>query len=461
MDLQPLFEPRTMAVFGVSSSNFRHPANEIFTKNLLRYPVRIYGVNPRGGTINGQPICRSVAEIPEPIDLAVIAVRADLVPDVMSECVAAKTRSATVISGGFREVGRQDLQDRIVAIAKEASFPFIGPNCLGIYVPSRVDTFFLPSERMVKPAVGNVSIVSQSGGILVDQMIKFTNEGVGLAKAVSIGNKALLGELDLLDYLLRDPATRVIAFYIEGFGPNEGREFVLKANQCGKPIVVLKSGKSPGGSRAVSSHTASLAGDYANFSSALSQYGIVEAANELELVSFCESLSSYPQPIAGRVGIVTVSGGHGAMAVDACTAHGISVPVLPEDAAEELRGRLSPSVRGIASLANPIDLTGSAIDDDFVATARHLFAREEIDCVLALLLPYVPGITADLGAKLGSLATRSGKPLIAYVPHVEKYAMLIEGFEFNGAPVSPSIEGAVLMVEALRRNRSCSMPIPK
>jgi acetyltransferase len=148
------------------------------------------------------------------------------------------------------------------------------------------------------------------------------------------------------------------------------------------------------------------------------------------------------------------------MAVDACAARGISVPVLPEDAAEELRGRLSPSVRGIASLANPIDLTGSAIDDDFVATARHLFAREEIDCVLALLLPYVPGITSDLGAKLGSLAALHGKPLIAYVPHVEKYAMLIEGFEFNGAPVSPSIEGAVLMVEALRRNRPCSTPIP-
>jgi acyl-CoA synthetase (NDP forming) len=429
MDLKPLFEPRTMAVFGVSSSNYRHPANEIFTKNLLRYPVKVYGINPRGGTVNGQPIHRSVSEIPEPIDLAVIAVRADFVPDVLSECIRAKVRSATVISGGFKETGREDLQDRIVAIAKEASFPFVGPNCLGIYVPSHVDTFFLPAERMVKPAIGNVSFVSQSGGILVDHLIKFAGEGVGLAKAVSIGNKALLGELELLDYLAEDPATRVIAFYIEGFGPNEGRAFVLAAGRCGKPVIVLKSGKSPGGSKAVSSHTASLAGDYASFSAALSQYGIVEAANELELVSFCESLSIYPKPIAGSVGIVTVSGGHGAMAIDACAA------------------------REIASLTNPIDLTGSGIDDDFVATAETLFAMEEIDCVLALLLPYIPGITADLGAKLSSVAARYGKPLIAYVPHVEKYAMLIEGFELNGAPVSPSIEGAVLMVEALRRNR--------
>lgn len=454
MDLKPLFEPRTMAVFGVSSSNYRHPANEIFNKNLLRYPVRVYGINPRGGTINGETIHRSIADVPEPVDLAVIAVRADFVPGVLSECIAAKACSAVVISGGFGEVGRQDLQERIAAIAREASFPFIGPNCLGIYAPSRVDTFFLPGERMVTPAVGNVSFVSQSGGILVDQMINFTNEGVGLAKAISVGNKALLGELDILDYLVADPSTKVIAFYIEGFGANEGREFVFKAGKCGKPVVVLKSGKSPGGSAAVSSHTASLAGDYASLSAALSQYGIVEAVNELELVSFCESLSAYAKPIEGRVGIVTVSGGHGAIAVDACTARGIAVPALPEESREALRKTLSPSVQGIAALINPVDLTGSGIDEDFVATARFFFAREEIDCVLALLLPYVPGITSDLGAKLSNVARQCGKPLIAYVPHVEKYAMLIEGFNLNGAPVSPSIEGAVLMVDALRRNRS-------
>lgn len=454
MDIKPLFEPRTMAVCGVSASNYRHPANEIFTKNLLRYPVKVYGVSPRGGAINDEPIYQSIAEIPERIDLAVIAVRADVVPGVLTACIEAGVRSAVIISGGFTEVGRQDLQDRIVAIAKEAAFPFIGPNCLGVYVPSLVDTFFLPGERMVRPVIGNVSFVSQSGGILVDQIIKFTNEGVGLAKAISIGNKAMINEVDILDYLAADQATKVIAFYIEGFGRNEGRAFVQKAEKCGKPVVVLKSGKTAAGRSAVSSHTASLAGDYDAFSAVLSQYGIVEAANDLELVSFCESLSKYAKPIEGRVGIVTVSGGHGAMAVDACAARGIVVPTLPENIREELRRSLSPSVQNIAALTNPIDLTGSGIDEDFVATARLLCSREEVDCILALLLPYVPGITSDLGAKLSSVVRHCGKPLIAYVPNVGKYAMLIEGFELNGVPVSPSIEGAVLMVEALRRKRS-------
>ncbi|MEW6334338.1 MAG: CoA-binding protein [Thermodesulfobacteriota bacterium] len=453
MDLKPLFEPRTMAVFGVSGSNDRHPANEIFNKNLLRYPVRVYGVNPRGGTINGEAICRNISELPDPIDMAVIAVRADIVPEVMEQCIGAKARSAVVISGGFTEVGRADLQERLVAIAREGDFPFVGPNCLGIYVPTRLDTFFLPGERMVNPVVGNVSFVSQSGGILVDQMIKFSNEGVGLAKAISIGNKALLGELDLLDYFAADAATKVIAFYIEGFGENEGRQFVIKAKKCGKPVVVLKSGKSPGGGRAVSSHTASLAGDYASFSAVLSQYNIVEAANELEFISFCESLSTYAKPIEGRVGIVTVSGGHGAVAVDACAARGLRVPELPEELREELRKRLSPSVQEIAALANPVDLTGSGIDEDFVATVKTFCSMDNIDCVLALLLPYVPGITSDLGARLGGIARQCGVPMIAYVPNVEKYAMLIEGFTLNGSPVAHSIEGAVLMVDALRRNR--------
>jgi acetyltransferase len=259
----------------------------------------------------------------------------------------------------------------------------------------------------------------------------------------------------MLSYLVDDPATKVLAFYIDGFGRNEGRDFVRAARQCSKPVVVLKSGKSPGGSRAVSSHTASMAGDYASLSAALSQHGVVEAATELELISFCEALSAYPVPVGGKVGIVTVSGGHGAMAMDACARYGITVPPLSEKSQEEIRSRLGRSVAGIASLGNPIDLTGSAVDDDFVACADTLFSMDGIDCVVALLLPYIPGITSDLGSKLSNVTTRHGKPMVAYVPHVEKYDMLIEGFELNGVPVSPSIEGSIEMVRALGRKRPC------
>lgn len=455
MNLAPLFEPRNMAVIGVSLGNDRHPANVIYNKNRLRYPLQVYPVNPHGGKLHGETIFRNVEEIPEEIDLAVVAVRAEYVPDTFRSCIRKGVRGAVVVSGGFAESGRPDLQEQIVSIAREAHFPFIGPNCIGVYSPAQVDTFFLANERVVRPEPGNVALVSQSGGILVDQMIKFAAEGTGMSRAVSIGNKAMLTELDMLSYLEEDPKTGVIAFYIEGFGHNEGRKFIVAASACCKPVIVLKAGKTAGGQRAVSSHTASLAGDYEVTSSILKQYGIVEARNEQELVNFCEALSRYPQSIQGHVGIVTGSGGHGALAADVCASLDLSVPVLPETVQQALRQGLSPSIRSIATVGNPVDLTGSCIDDDFLWAVDRLSAMPEIDCIVVLLLPYTPGVTLDLSARLSQLPRQTGKPLIAYVPHVERYRILIEGFELNGVPVAHSIEGAILMAESMRRYRRC------
>jgi acetyltransferase len=455
VNLDVLFQPQSIAIVGVSRRNDRHPANVIYNKLHLRYPVRVFPVNPKGGRLQREVIYPSIKDIPETVDLAIIAARAEFVPDIMADCIASGVGGATVISGGFAESGHHDLQDRMVQIARGADFPFVGPNCLGIYVPEHFDTFFLPGERLVRPDRGDVAFVSQSGGVLVDQMVKFAGQGIGLSLAVSIGNKALLTELDMLRYLADDPQTRVIAFYIEGFGHREGRAFVEAAKACTKPVIVLKSGKSQAGQRAVTSHTASLAGDYQVFANILAQHGIAEAKNEFELLSFCESLSCYQTAIGNRIGIITVSGGHGALAVDACAAQGLQVNELTQEIQSQIREKLSPSIRAIAPLTNPLDLTGSAVDEDFIAAATALSRTPGIDAILILLLPYSPAISADLGARLSHVYRREGTPLIAYVPHVEKYRMLIEGFELNRVPVSSSIEGAVLMAEALRRCRTC------
>jgi acyl-CoA synthetase (NDP forming) len=454
LNFKALFEPQTMAVVGISLTNDSHPANVIYYKNYLRYPVKTYGVNPRGGVHKDERIFARIGDIPEKIDLAVIAVRAEVVPGVLEECIKAGVGGAIIVSGGFAETGHRELQDRLAATAREADFPFIGPNCLGIF-SQHVDTFFLPSERLVRPDPGKVAVVSQSGGILVDQMVKFAGQGIGLSCAVGIGNKALIREIDLLDHFVRDDKTTVIAFYIEGFDRNEGREFVLAASRCPKPVIVMKSGKTSGGTRAAISHTASIAGNYAVMSSVLGQFGIVEARNEFELVSFCESLSCYPASIGDNIGIVTGSGGHGVVAVDACLAAGFTVPKIPENIQGTIREKLSPSVQPIASIGNPIDLTGSATDDDFVLVANELGEMPGIDCVLMLLLPYLPEVTSDVGARLSQVYRKKRKPLVAYVPHVEKYKMIIEGFQLNQVPVSHSIEGAVLMAEAMRRRRPC------
>ncbi len=452
-NLKKIFNPDTMAVIGVSLTNERHPANVIYNKNHLRYPVKTFPVNPKGGFIHREKVYKSVKDIPEEIDLAVIGVKAEYVPQVMIECIEAKVKGAVIISGGFAEVGKKDLQDKIVEIAKRNNFPFIGPNCLGLFNSTKVDSLFLPSERIVVPKKGNVAIISQSGGILIDQMIKFKDEGIGLSIGVSIGNKALIKEIDLLEYFEKDDDTEVIAFYIEGFGRGEGRKFVEFAEKCKKPIIVLKSGKTEDGARAVSSHTASIAGDYKIFSEILKQKGIIEAKTDFEFISFCEALSCYKKKIGNNIAIITGSGGHGSIAVDECKKYGFNVPQLNEDKKIALKNRLTPSVKEIASLNNPIDLTGSATDKDFIEVCEFLAKQENIDCIILLLLPYLPGISLDLSVRLSSIVNETGKPLISYIPHIEKYQMLIEGFEFNSIPVSPSVEGAVLMASALKRRK--------
>jgi acyl-CoA synthetase (NDP forming) len=455
MNLQRMLMPKNIAVVGISLSNDRHPANIIFTKNHFRNPVKVFPVNPKGGTFHGENVYTSISEIPVAVDLAVISARAEFCPAILKECIDSGVGGAAVISGGFAETGNSDIQDDMVKIAEDADFPFVGPNCLGLYIPEVVDTFFIPSERIVKPSKGNVAIVSQSGGILVDQMVKFTGEGVGISLGLSIGNKAVIGEMELLNYLVQDRNTEVITFYVEGFGNNEGREFMIAAGKSPKPVVVLKAGKSAGGSRAVTSHTASIGGNYRIFSDIALQHGVIEAKNEQELISFCESLSCFKKSIGGRLGIITGSGGHGAMAVDFCDERGLSVTEFESSYQEELRAELSPSISRIASLGNPLDLTGSATDDDFIRITEALCRQPDVDCILLLLLPYLPGITLDLGARLGQVYENEGKPMIAYVPHVERYRMLIEGFEQSKVPVSPSIEGAVLMAEAMKRCRQC------
>lgn len=387
--------------------------------------------------------------------MAVIAVRAQFVPQVVEQCIAKGIKGAVIISGGFSESGNHLLQQQVVDIAREANFPFIGPNCLGIYAPECVDTFFLPGERIIRPKKGNIGFVSQSGGVLVDQMVKFAGQGIGISQGVSIGNKALIREIDMIDWFEQDMETRVIAFYIEGFEKREGREFIRRAEKCTKPIVVLKAGKSAKGIEAVSSHTASLAGDYRVFSEIMKQFCVAEAENEYELTSFCEALSCYPKGSRGNVGIVSLSGGHGVVAADACSAQGVNIPGIKPETARAIHGDLSAEIKGIASLANPLDLTGSCVDSDIETSVRYLSRDENIDCILTLLLPYSPGISADIGAKLSQVARNEGKPLIAYVPHEDKYKIIIEGFELNNIPVAASVEGAVLMAKALKRCRPC------
>jgi acyl-CoA synthetase (NDP forming) len=457
MNLDRLLKPKRVAVIGVSTSNDNHPANVIFKKLHFRYPVDVYAVNNRGGELHGIPVYPGIAAIPGTIDLAIIVVRAAYSPQILESCIENGVGGAIIISGGFAEIGNVELQDRVATIAKAADFPFIGPNCLGYFSPGKLDTFILPSERIETPMAGGVAVISQSGAFLVDLLVKFSKHRIGVSQAVSIGNKSVIREIDLLNYFKNDPDTNVVILYIEGFAKNEGRAFAEAATCIGKPVVVIKSGKSAAGRRAVSSHTASIAGDYKVFSEVFAQHGIIEAQNEYEILSYCKVLNAYPRNIQRNIGIITISGGHGVAATDMCDSLGFQLPEVPEEVRQKIYHRLSPSVRDIATISNPVDLTASAVDEDFIAAYDEMTKLPDYDAFLMLVLPYSTGVSVDIGGKVSNPSKKRVRPLVAYIPHMAKYQAFIEGFELNGVPVSDSIEGAVMMLDGMRRYKPCSV----
>jgi acetyltransferase len=444
-----LLNPQSIAVFGLSRSNPFHPANVIFTKNRLRYQARTYGINPKGGKLHGETLYTSIREIPEKVDVAIIAVRAESVPEALRQCVAAGISGAIVVSGGFAEAGRPELRDEIIAICKDNWFPIIGPNCLGAYSPPSFNSFFLPSERLLRPKEGPLGLISQSGGVVIELILDLVQENVGVSRAISMGNKDVVDEVDLFDFYQSDPRTQVIGLYLEGFNDGRGREFAQRVARSRKPVVVLKGGKTPAGSRAAASHTAALSGDYAVFSQIMKQCGAIEARNTREFVSYCAALSSQPACPRRNVAIVSLSGGHGIMASDACHEAGLELVAVPPGDQALLKERLSPNVRGIVSAANPIDLTGSANDNDVFLATEFCLQRDYIDVVVLLLLPYVPAITPDVGAHVSLLRKEFGKPVLVFIPRMDKYKIYIEGFELNGFPVSHSVDSVMQQARAL------------
>jgi acyl-CoA synthetase (NDP forming) len=456
LDLSKIFNPERIAVVGVSMTNQFHPANIIYNKNFYGYDCETYGVNPKGGELEHRPIYRSVGEIPAKVDLAVVAVKAHQVMDVARDCAAAHVGALVVISGGFAEMGGGGLalQNDLVELCQANSMTLIGPNCFGVYSPPLVDTFFLPPERTVTPRKGDIAVASQSGAFLVDQvMTSFYEAGVGISVAVSMGNKAMVDEECLLQHFIDRTDTRCICFYIEGLDPGV-RKFIDSARQvtAQTPIVVYMGGKTERGQAAARSHTAALAGNHDMIAGALRQSGILEAETEREVTSFCKILSFYHhRPLRQcNIAVLSSSGGHGVLASDLASQASLNVAELSADRQQKLRELVEPAIRDIASFGNPIDLTGSATDQDFERSLDYLLAQDDIEAALVLTLPYTPMLTSFVGTRLGQVVKRHDKPVVAYVPNLAKYGMVLEGFELNGIPVVHSIEDGVQMMKALR-----------
>jgi len=457
MDLKGVFEPRRVAVIGVSLSNPFHPANIVYNKNYYGYDSEVFAVNPRGGDLERRPVYKSVCEIPGEVDQAVVAVKARLVPDIARECAQAGVKSLVVLSGGFAETRTSEgiaLQDELLEVCRRNSIALIGPNCLGVYSPPFTNSLFLPPERTTLPPAGDIAVASQSGAFLVDQILtRFKESGVGISVGVSIGNKAMIDEVSMLRHFAERDDTHAMVFYMEGMD-RRAREFVETAGEVtkSKPVVVYLGGKSQKGMEAARSHTAALAGNIEIMSAALKQKGVIEAENESEVTSFSKIFSYYRNhPLRqGNIAIISASGGHGVITADLATKAGLKVPQFSAERREALRLVVEDAIKDIASFQNPVDLTGSASDQDFERVLDYLLAQEDIEATIILALPYTPLVTSFIGTRLGQVVRNLNKPVVAYVPNLAKYGMVLEGFELNGIPVVHSIEAAVEMLRALR-----------
>jgi acetyltransferase len=448
-DLDAVFAPRSLAVLGVS----RDPAKlgHRLLQNVVAggFTGAVYPVNPSGEPILGLPSLRRVEDVPEEVDLALVSLPAAAVPAAIKALAARRTRAAIVLSSGFGEVDTngQDVQGELLATARASGLRLIGPNCMGVYsAPVRLNgTYFWDLPE----GTGGISIVSQSGayGGLIFRHLG--GRGLGIARFLSIGNQVDVEIAEALEYLVDDPATRLIACFVEAL--RDGRRFVRAAERAvgRKPVVVLKGGRSEAGRRAAGSHTGSLAGPEALFPAACRHARAVLAEETDEFFDAIETLvvAGPARPAAPRVAIITVSGGPSVVAADCAERSGLAVPALDAGTQAGLR-RLLPS---FAAVGNPVDLTPQ-VEPARIAEAVRLVVDQ----------PAVAGAVAvnvgldipEFAEAIVAAARTTGKPAVAFTADAPQ---ITARFRAGGVPVLPSPERAVRAWRALWQSQR-SMP---
>ncbi|RLG77229.1 MAG: CoA-binding protein [Thermoprotei archaeon] len=450
-DLKNFFEPRGIAVIGASPK--RGSVGYVIVDQLKkRYRRgRIYPVNPKYSEILGLKAYPTILDVPDPVDLAVVAVRADRVPSIVEQIGKRGVKAAIVISGGFSEIGPEgaERERKLLEIARRYGIRIIGPNCIGVLDNTTgIDTFFLPEDRLRRPPLGSISIISQSGAMLSMWVDWMAMKGLGLAKAVSYGNKVDVDDVELLRYLIDDPHTKVILMYIEALKPRRGKEFIEVARSAtvkGKPVVVLKGGRSGAGARAAASHTGALASNYEVYRAAFKQAGIIEADTMEEMFDIAKAFTMTRPAEGRRLLILTNAGGEGVIATDFAERYGLEVPVLPEELQQRLRAKMPPHV----VVKNPVDLTGDTDDERYRIVLEEVLPENIVDIVIVIAPPHPPAIRGDVINYVAEAHKKYQAPMLAVVTGgyiAEEYS---RKFEAAGIPAYPSPERAIRVAAAL------------
>ncbi len=408
--LEEFFSPKSVAEIGASTSpeKLGYAVLENLVEGGYVKVGKIYPINPKADQILGQKAYPSVLDVPGEIDLAVVVIPYKFVPAILEECGKKQIPAVVVISAGFREAGMEGLERELelVEIAKKYKIRLIGPNCLGI-----IDTFtpVNASFSAGTPPKGPMAFMSQSGA-LGTAILDWAQAGrLGLAKFVSLGNKADVSEIDLLEAWADDPDTNVILMYSEGL-PN-GQQFIKVAREVTKkkPVVAIKSGVTKSGSRAVSSHTGSLAGSEQAYQAAFQQAGVLRANDMAAMFDMALALGYQPILKDDRIAIITNAGGPGILATDALERSGMNLARLEIETIQALEQYLPDA----ASAANPVDVLGDARGDRYKFALETVAKDPNVDGIMVVLTPQAMTEIEETAKAVGEMAQSVDKPILA------------------------------------------------
>ncbi len=380
--LTPFFDAKGVAILG-ASTNPKKLSYGIL-ENLVTYGYKgeVYPVNPNATEILGRKAYASIADVPDPVELAVVVLPVTVIMETMKEIGERGIKAVVIITGGFRELGEEGAKVELAVkeLARSYGMRVVGPNCVGtIDVRTGLDSTFIKGL----PPAGPIAFISQSGAICGGVIDLIINSRIGFSHFASLGNEMDVTEADMLEYFAEDNQVKVIAMYVEGI--QDGPRFMEIARRVSrkKPIVFLKAGKNDAGAKAVSSHTGSLAGSYAAYQAALEQAGVVEVETISQLFNVAWALGTQPLPAGKRVAITTNAGGAAALAADSLAFNGFELAQISSEIQAKLRTKLNPS----AQVSNPVDMLGSVSPEDYLWSLGNLDEDEGVDVLLPILVP--------------------------------------------------------------------------
>jgi len=449
--LDTFFNPQSVAVVGASRDPEKLGYAVLANLKDAGYPGSLYPVNPKADEILGFKAYPSVLEIPDPVDLAVIVIPYRFVPAALEQCGQKGIPTVVVISAGFREAGLEGLEREmeLIEIAHKYKLRIIGPNCLGVI---DTDTPLNATFAAGMPPGGPIAFMSQSGALGTAVLDMAMAGRIGFSKFASLGNKADVSEIDLLEAWGDDPASRVILIYVEGLP--DGQKFIEVARKVtrGKPVVAIKSGVTASGSRAVSSHTGSLAGSEAAYKAAFRQAGVIRATSMEELFDYARALAYQPLLKGDRIGIVTNAGGPGILATDALEHAGMGIAHLGPETTEALTGFLP----GAASVGNPVDVLGDALADRYQRAVRLVLDDLNVDGLIVIVTPQAMTEIEKTAHAVGQMAQEADKPVLGCFMGEARIEAGVEALWQYSVPNYPFPEraaAALAAMSAYRRER--------